>query len=210
MIDKRGEWWRGNSPDDIGEYLRYHEAGGYPVARVVTSVCSHCAGSVSHWRLTTTKATRAASAIRAATHTQCSTVPATKMTRSHESAGVRAGACRSSSPSGTHCAPTTRSVGSASGADVRRVAFSAATPIGRSTTGRPTRCSRRRRLPRRLRGALLLVDGLTKRYGSILALDDVGFGVERGQIVGFLGPNGAGKTTRCAPSCSWCRSTAAR
>jgi hypothetical protein len=46
MIDKRGEWWRGNSPDDIGEYLRYHEAGGFPVARVVASICSHCAGTV--------------------------------------------------------------------------------------------------------------------------------------------------------------------
>ena len=42
---------------------------------------------------------------------------------------------------------------------------------------------------------MLLVDGLTKRYGSLLALDDVGFTVERGEIVGFLGPNGAGKTT---------------
>jgi ABC-2 type transport system ATP-binding protein len=42
---------------------------------------------------------------------------------------------------------------------------------------------------------VLFVDGLTKRYGSLLALDDVGFAVERGQIVGFLGPNGAGKTT---------------
>ena len=42
---------------------------------------------------------------------------------------------------------------------------------------------------------MLLVDRLTKRYGSLLALDDVGFRVERGQIVGFLGPNGAGKTT---------------
>jgi len=42
---------------------------------------------------------------------------------------------------------------------------------------------------------MLLVDGLTKRYGSLLALDDVGFQVGRGQIVGFLGPNGAGKTT---------------
>ncbi|MBK5223128.1 MAG: ATP-binding cassette domain-containing protein [Acidimicrobiia bacterium] len=42
---------------------------------------------------------------------------------------------------------------------------------------------------------MLLVNGLTKRYGDLLALDDVGFGVEPGQIVGFLGPNGAGKTT---------------
>ena len=42
---------------------------------------------------------------------------------------------------------------------------------------------------------MLRVDGLTKRYGELRALDDVSFEVERGQIVGFLGPNGAGKTT---------------
>lgn len=42
---------------------------------------------------------------------------------------------------------------------------------------------------------MLQVDGLTKRYGAVLALDDVGFGVGPGEIVGFLGPNGAGKTT---------------
>ena len=42
---------------------------------------------------------------------------------------------------------------------------------------------------------MLVVDRLIKRYGSIVALDDVSFTVERGQIVGFLGPNGAGKTT---------------
>ncbi len=37
--------------------------------------------------------------------------------------------------------------------------------------------------------------GLTKRYGSKLAVDRVSFTVEAGQVVGFLGPNGAGKTT---------------
>ncbi|TAK69168.1 MAG: ATP-binding cassette domain-containing protein [Actinomycetota bacterium] len=42
---------------------------------------------------------------------------------------------------------------------------------------------------------MLFVEGLTKRYGSVLALNDVGFEVEPGQTVGFLGPNGAGKTT---------------
>lgn len=42
---------------------------------------------------------------------------------------------------------------------------------------------------------MLSVRGLTKRYGSLLALDDVDFDVPRGQVVGFLGPNGSGKTT---------------
>lgn len=37
--------------------------------------------------------------------------------------------------------------------------------------------------------------GLTKRYRKTLAVDDVSFSVERGQIFGFLGPNGSGKTT---------------
>jgi ABC-2 type transport system ATP-binding protein len=39
------------------------------------------------------------------------------------------------------------------------------------------------------------VQNLSKRFGSIVAVDDVSFTVEPGEIVGFLGPNGAGKTT---------------
>jgi ABC-2 type transport system ATP-binding protein len=39
------------------------------------------------------------------------------------------------------------------------------------------------------------VRGLTKRYGSTTAVDDLSFSVAAGKITGFLGPNGAGKTT---------------
>jgi len=42
---------------------------------------------------------------------------------------------------------------------------------------------------------LIEVDRLTKRYGDFLAVEDVSFNVEKGQVLGFLGPNGSGKTT---------------
>ncbi|MFF8572680.1 ABC transporter ATP-binding protein [Streptomyces sp. NPDC015408] len=42
---------------------------------------------------------------------------------------------------------------------------------------------------------MIEVVGLTKRYGEILAVDDLTFSVRAGEITGFLGPNGAGKST---------------
>ena len=42
---------------------------------------------------------------------------------------------------------------------------------------------------------MIEVESITKRYGSLVAIKDVSFTVEKGEIVGFLGPNGAGKTT---------------
>ena len=42
---------------------------------------------------------------------------------------------------------------------------------------------------------MIEVRHLTKRYGSTLAVDDLNFTIEKGQIYGFLGPNGAGKST---------------
>ena len=44
-------------------------------------------------------------------------------------------------------------------------------------------------------GEVLEVDGLTRRFGPVTALDRLTFTVPSGQVVGFLGPNGAGKTT---------------
>ena len=43
--------------------------------------------------------------------------------------------------------------------------------------------------------AVIEVRGLTKRFGPVLAVDDLSFQVGPGTVAGFLGPNGAGKTT---------------
>ncbi len=42
---------------------------------------------------------------------------------------------------------------------------------------------------------MISVDGVTKRFGEVVAVDDLSFDVDRGEVLGFLGPNGAGKTT---------------
>ena len=42
---------------------------------------------------------------------------------------------------------------------------------------------------------MLKLQGLSRRYGDVVALDDLSFTVREGQMFGFVGPNGAGKTT---------------
>lgn len=42
---------------------------------------------------------------------------------------------------------------------------------------------------------MIKVEHLTKKYGEVLALDDLSFEIEEGQVYGFLGPNGAGEST---------------
>lgn len=54
---------------------------------------------------------------------------------------------------------------------------------------------------------LLQVQGLTKHYGGVKALDDVSFTLEPGQTLGVIGPNGAGKSTLLALLCGGARPT---
>jgi ABC-2 type transport system ATP-binding protein len=56
----------------------------------------------------------------------------------------------------------------------------------------------------------ITVEGLTKRYGRVTAVNDLTFTVRRGAVTGFLGPNGAGKTTALAAIAGLARPTSGR
>jgi ABC-2 type transport system ATP-binding protein len=58
--------------------------------------------------------------------------------------------------------------------------------------------------------SIIKVEGLTKRFGSVMAVNDVSFEVEEGAIFGFLGPNGAGKTTTISILCTLLAPTSGR
>jgi ABC-2 type transport system ATP-binding protein len=56
----------------------------------------------------------------------------------------------------------------------------------------------------------IAVEGITKRYGDVTAVDDLSFSVRPGAVTGFLGPNGAGKTTALKAIVGLARPTAGR
>ena len=57
---------------------------------------------------------------------------------------------------------------------------------------------------------VLQVEGLTKRYGAVMAVQNLSLAVHEGEVLGFLGPNGAGKTTSINMLCGLLRPDAGR
>ena len=59
-------------------------------------------------------------------------------------------------------------------------------------------------------GSIIEVEHLVKRFGPLVAVNDISFEVEEGEVFGFLGPNGAGKTTTINILCTLMKPTAGK
>ncbi|MFC2003361.1 ATP-binding cassette domain-containing protein [Chloroflexota bacterium] len=57
---------------------------------------------------------------------------------------------------------------------------------------------------------IIKVENIVKRFGKVIAVDNISFSVARGEIFGFLGPNGAGKTTTINILCTLSKPTSGR
>ena len=57
---------------------------------------------------------------------------------------------------------------------------------------------------------IVTVENLVKKYGGLVAVNDISFNVSPGEIFGFLGPNGAGKTTTINILCTLSKTTSGR
>lgn len=57
---------------------------------------------------------------------------------------------------------------------------------------------------------LLSVEGITKRFGGLVAVNNVSFQIQRGEILGLIGPNGAGKSTVVNLITNYCRADTGR
>ncbi|MBI3456308.1 MAG: ABC transporter ATP-binding protein [Candidatus Rokubacteria bacterium] len=64
--------------------------------------------------------------------------------------------------------------------------------------------------PRAGDGVAVRMDGLTRRFGSVVAVDGISLAVARGEVFGFLGPNGSGKTTTIKMLCGLLAPSAGR
>ena len=77
----------------------------------------------------------------------------------------------------------------------RALAAPTAPPAARPHANPPIPMRGRRRTANHAEGPILRAQGLTKRYGGVVANADIDFAVNRGEIRGIIGPNGAGKST---------------